>query len=51
MKININAVLAHCIVLFSMLFTINVGIGAYFVYYKCIFGRNIFETIIYWNQL
>ena len=24
-----------CIVLLSILFTINVGIGTYFVYYKC----------------
>ena len=27
------------IVLFSVFFTINVGIGAYFVYYKCV-NRN-----------
>ena len=28
-----------CIALFSILFTINVGIGTYFVYYKCM-NRN-----------
>ena len=28
-----------CIVLFSILFTINVGIGTYFFYYKCM-NRN-----------
>ena len=25
---------AHCSLLFSIIFTINVGIGTYFVYYK-----------------
>ena len=35
MKISKNVVLAHCtFVLFSIIFTINVEIGTYFVYYK-----------------
>ena len=35
MKISINAVLAHCtLCYFSIIFTINAGIGIYFVYYK-----------------
>ena len=29
-----NIILAYCTLLFSLFFTINVGIGAYFVYYK-----------------
>ena len=34
MKISINAVLTLCVLLFSIVFLINVGIGSYFVYYK-----------------
>ena len=37
MKIIINAVLAYCtlyIVLFSIFFTISIGIGVYFACYK-----------------
>ena len=35
-----------CIVLFSIFFTINVGIGAYFVYYKYM-NRNKENVSIY----
>ena len=31
-----------CMVLFSIFFIINVGIGAYFVYYKYMNRRNVF---------
>ena len=35
MKISVNAILARCILyFFSILFTINVGVGAYFVYFQ-----------------
>ena len=34
LKIYINAVLAHCTLFFSIIFTINIGIATYFVYYK-----------------
>ena len=36
MKISINAVPAHCFLCFLVIFTINVGIGTYFVYYTYI---------------
>ena len=39
MKINIHAVLAHCRLLFSIIFTINIGIGTYFVYCKYMNGN------------
>ena len=33
-SIKINVVLACCTLLFSILFIINIGISAYFIYYK-----------------
>ena len=39
MSIKINVVLAYCKLCFFNTFTTNVGIGTYFLYYKCM-NRN-----------
>ena len=41
MKMNINAVLAHCTLCCLVIFTVNVGIGSYFIYFHWFLKKDV----------
>ena len=44
MKVWVGAVLAHCVYFFSVVFTGNVGISSYFLYFHWYLKKDVTRT-------
>ena len=43
-EISINAALAHCTLCTLYIFTANIGIGSYFIYFHCYLKKDVIRV-------